>query len=237
METRGRSVKAALVEMVLIVAGVLIAFQADEWNDDRKAEAGAQAQLGALVADFQANQARLDTIMQLQDRVVAAQVALLNVVHGHNERPGADSLEVLISWSYQFFRLEPITGAYDALVSSGDVGRVNDSKLRADLAVFFGHIAKPYEDAALADLARHSLFEAIGATTDLLAVTRPSFRGEFPRSSQSPDFDRLFASNAFRTQLASVAFVERNQRGEFRRIYTQSEEILSRLERYLAGAS
>jgi hypothetical protein len=95
METRGRSVKAALVEMVLIVAGVLIAFQADEWNDDRKAEAGAQAQLGALVADFQANQARLDTIMQLQDRVVAAQVALLNVVHGHNERPGADSLEVL----------------------------------------------------------------------------------------------------------------------------------------------
>ena len=124
-----------------------------------------------------------------------------------------------------------------ALVSSGDLGRVRDSELRAELAAFFGHIARPYEDAALADLARSALFESIGATTDLLAVTRPSFRGEFPESSVQPDFDRLFGSSQYQTQQAGVAIVERNQRNEFRRIYAQSEDILERLQAYLAGAS
>ena len=233
----GRSIGNALGQVFLIVVGVLIAFQADEWNDDREADNRAQAQLVALAADFRANQARLDPIMRDQDRVVEAQVELLAVIHGHAPRPPADSLIVLISWGYQFFRFEPITGAYDALVSSGDLGRVRDSELRVELAAFFGHIARPYEDAALGDLARSALFESIGATTDLLAVTRPSFRGEFPESSVRPDFDRLFGSSQYQTQLAVVAIIERNQRNDFRRIYAQNGDILERLEAYLAGAS
>ena len=180
----------------------------------------------ALVADFQANQARLDTLMQSQDRVVAAHGrATQPSSTAHTSRPPAELASLFSpAGDTEFFRYEPITGAYDALVSSGDLGRVRDSELsyRGSWPPSSATSRGPTRTPSLGDLARSALWDVdrCDAPICLQSGWIRVFGATLPESSVQPDFDRLFASSRYQTQLAGVAIIERNQRNEFRQIYS-----------------
>jgi len=166
----------ALAEVVLITIGVLGALAVDSWWAERDAAERERVQLEALRVDMHDNLNRLNLLINDQIDLLSTQRQLLRVIHRIDPTPSTAEIGRLIYQSRRFFRLEPVTGAYDALVASGDLRLVGSGELRAALARFYGHVARGYEDEGLSTLYRIDFTRSIVEATDFLAVVPPDAR-------------------------------------------------------------
>ena len=74
----GKYFKYAIGEIVLVVIGILIALQINNWNEQRKERDKEQVLLHQLREDYQANLIQLEEKMATRDKIVTSAVALLN---------------------------------------------------------------------------------------------------------------------------------------------------------------
>jgi hypothetical protein len=178
-----------LGEFTVIVVGVLVALQLEAWRD-RSAEAGRESeQLSALHSDFMANRARYAATIDDQRRMLEHSEALLSVM-GRQAAVPPDSMGSLLGYgALSWYEVEPVTGAYDALIASGDIGLIQDAELRRELAEFFAELQAGFEDHEnlmdiLAEMQRRSApwivgiaperagFEYAAAPSDSIGVVR-----------------------------------------------------------------
>lgn len=227
--------KRLSVEATAIVASILLAFAIDALWDERELREQEIAQLHALHADFTENVKRLQRVIDRQEEFVASQERLLGIIHGHQDMPNEEALKKLVTESFMFSRLEEVLGAYQALVSSGDLRMIRDRKLRAAIAEFVGTLGDGYEDEKLGLQVRVRLLSEMSSSTDLLAVLQPSFRafGSLPDSAFDPDFKALLDNRAYRNHLALLTFIESGQLDFYRGLLASAETIVGIVEQNL----
>lgn len=226
----------AIGEIAIIIIGVLIAFQFEDWRGERELREQEIAQLYALQADFIENVNRLQSVIDRQEVVVSSQIRLLEVIHGHQDMPDEEVLKKLVTDSFMFFRLEEVLGAYQALVSSGDLRLIRDRRLRAAIAEFAGTLGDGYEDEELGLHTRVRLISEMSSSTELLAVLDPSFRATFgtlPDSGYDPDFNALLKNRAYRNHLTLLTFIESGQLDFYRGLLASAETIVGIVEQNL----
>ena len=225
----------AIGEIAIIIIGVLIAFQFEDWRGERELREQEIAQLYALHADFTENVNRLQSVIDQQEEVVVSQTRLLRIIHGNQERPNEGALQKLVTDSFMFFRLEAVLGAYQSLVSSGDLRLIRDQRLRAAIAEFAGTLGDGYEDEELGTQLRVRLISEMSSSTELLAVLEPGFRarGSLPDSSYGPDFDALLDNRAYRNHLTILTFIESGQLRFYRGLLESAETIVGIVEQHL----
>ena len=159
-----------LPEFVTIVVGVLVALQVESWRDAREASGRELEQLVGLRSDFAANRERYESTMLDQERMIRLSRALLIVIDQKESVP-SDSVALMFdSGATSWYEVEPVTGAYDALIASGDIGLLRDVELRRHLAEFYGDIAAGFEDH---DNLMDILFELERETAPQLFVLAP----------------------------------------------------------------
>lgn len=221
-------------EIVIIIVGVLIAFQFADWRVERESKEQELAQMAALQADFNENLRRLQNVLSLQEGLVASQKRLLGIIHGHEPRPDAETIKKLVTDSFRFFRLEAVMGADQSLVSSGDMRLLQDQDLRTSIAGFAGTLGDGYEDEGLGNQLRVRLFEEMTLSTDLLAVLEPGFRkeGSLPESSKDPDIEALLENRAYRNHLTVLAFTESGQLSFYQELNSKAQRIVENIEQY-----
>jgi hypothetical protein len=227
--------KRLSVEATAIVASILLAFAIDAWWDERELREQEIAQLYALHADFTENVKRLQGVIDQQEVVVASQTRLLGIIHGHQDMPNEEALKKLVTDSFMFFRLEEVLGAYQALVSSGDLRLIRDRKLRAAIAEFAGTLGDGFEDEELGLQLRVRLLSEMSSSTEILAVLEPSFRadGSLPDSAYDPDFNALLDNRAYRNHLTILTYVENGQLGFYRGLLASAKTIVGIVEQNL----
>ena len=143
----GMAVRLA-TEALVVILSILAAFQLEEWREGRAAFRVETAQLDAIRDDLLETRIRMDTVLTLQRRVVES-ARLLSLIHaGALPTPPADSVASLIGRAGSWWRLEPVTSAYEALVSSGDVMRLSSRALLGELASFYSDLNIEFEDQA-----------------------------------------------------------------------------------------
>jgi len=234
-DANGIQWKRLSVETTAIVASILLAFAIDAVWDERELREQEIAQLHALHADFTENAKRLQSVIDRQEVVVASQTRLLGIIHGHQDMPNEEALKKLVTDSFMFFRLEVVLGAYQALVSSGDLRLIRDRKLRAAIAEFAGTLGDGYEDETLGLQVRVRLLSEMSSSTDFLAVLEPSFRadGSLPDSAYDPDFKSLLDNRAYRNHLALLTYLEDGQLDFYRGLLASAETIVGIVEQNL----
>ena len=222
-------------EIAIIIIGVLIAFQFEEWRGERELREQEIAQLYALHADFTENVKRLQGVIDRQEVVVASQTQLLGIIHGHQDMPNEEALKNLVTDSFMFFRLEEVLGAYQALISSGDLRLIQDRGLRAAIAEFAGTLGDGYEDEELGLRLRVRLISEMSSSTEVLAVLKPSFRagGSLPDSAYDPDFNALLANRAYRNHLTILTYIEAGQLDFYRGLLASAKTIVGIVEQNL----
>ena len=136
----------AVGELLLIVVGILIAFQLEEWRAARQLAAEEAQVLQSIDADLERTLARIDTVRGFQGRTIEAKRALLRIAVGEEPLPAHDSLAVLVTWAGTWWRLEPVMETYDALVGAGELHLVRDRELRGELAALASDLAFGFED-------------------------------------------------------------------------------------------
>ena len=137
----------AVGEIVLVMVGILLALQVNNWNEERKDYSTEKELLGALKTDFLETKARLNETIKLQNEVVLYSRHLLILFETNNLLEKKDSIAEFVTYgALSWWRAEPVTGTFDAMVSTGDIGLLKNKKLRRYLAEFNAEIKSGFED-------------------------------------------------------------------------------------------
>ena len=133
-------------EVLLVVVGILIAFQFEDWRAARQVAQEEERVLRSIDADLEQTLARIDDVRGFQSRALEAKWTLVSMALGEQTAATADSLATLVTWAGTWWRLEPVTETYDALVGAGELDLIQDRELRGELAALASDLDFGYED-------------------------------------------------------------------------------------------
>ncbi|MDG5491778.1 DUF6090 family protein [Psychroserpens sp. SPM9] len=122
--------KYAVGEIILVVIGILIALQINNWNENRKLNLQEQTALNNIHRDFLKNKAILEDVKTSTELIMKHGVQILNHT-GSKTKP--DSEDIFNSWLNELYNSTPYypqNGFLDDLLSSGKLSIFKNAELR-----------------------------------------------------------------------------------------------------------
>ena len=128
--------KYAIGEIVLVVIGILIALQINNWNQDRQQRQKEKKILMELKRDLVSNDSILLNEINLQ-LTVASEITT-TIEHLKNKKPFNDTISSYLNRIAWIERIEFVSSAYESLKSIG-IDIITSDNVRADIAYLFGN--------------------------------------------------------------------------------------------------
>jgi len=230
-----RYFKYAFGEIILVVIGILIALKINTWNENRKAINEESKILTALQNDFKVSKIRIEDASSIQKRVLDYSKALIEIYENKNDKTyeyfdkHLDSLDFLIGYGTSFYRAEPVTGAYKALISAGKVDLIKNENLRHLLAQFAADLESGFEDH---DIAMDLLIILTNEASEfLLKITSNKHRTHLNLNPRKQDTlmvsKKFFNNDSYFGNLYYKLILEKNRYDRQQSMLKQSDSILS----------
>lgn len=125
------------IEFVLVVLGVLLAFQINEYANGREAANEREAATERLLREAEESVAYLRQAVVNQQQLVAdLNFALARVQVGQWEAAEEPRMTIGLSRAKNAPPLVPPSSVYDDLVASGALGKIGNAQLRSDIAKY-----------------------------------------------------------------------------------------------------
>jgi hypothetical protein len=220
-------------EILVLVAGILIAFGLESWRDGRVERSEVRAELLSVRAELEENLPIIDGYIEWHERSLAATENMLELL-----APGRD-VEVPDStvWGVGFTpSYDPRRGALDALISSGRLALVEDPELRRALAAHGGALqdARDEETRARAyvDLQLGAVLSRSGDTARPQSVNwrDPGVPEEFRSRATRIAYSQELENHLARRRLFAILSIEslRGVRASVIDVTDQIGDLLSR---------
>ena len=147
MET-GKSTKYfkyALGEIVLVVIGILIALQINNWNEGRKDRIKERAYLVRLKEDLVSDKKAIELNKEFYHDVFNAGTLVLSHAEGDNNS-SATNWDILTSYFHasQIWPMLMVSSTYEELKSSGELSLIQNVTLRNRLPFYHGNGLRRY---------------------------------------------------------------------------------------------
>lgn len=137
----------AIGEIILVVIGILIALQINNWNEKQKEEKSELLILKTLQKDFIENKKMYSEIVDKQQFVIDNCKSLIKCFENKVVEYKRDSIGTFIYYgAFNYYGAEPILGSYEALIGSGDLKILINETLKSNLALFSSEINQGFED-------------------------------------------------------------------------------------------
>ena len=228
----GRYMRYAVGEIVLVVIGILIALQINNWNEERKRAKQEKNILLALKSDFIESKLRLNQTIIVQKKCIRQSITLISIYEGKVPYPNTDSIKTYLQYgAFSWYRAEIVTGAYDALLNAGDSELIKNQDLVRLLAEYFSILNSGFEDQETSMNLLNNM--QIAAAPALLTLSVSNWReriGLDPVSDAGKEgqaLKHLFEQDAFFSYLYHKTVIE-----ELR--LTIQEDLLSRMSEILS---
>lgn len=224
----------AIGEIVLVVIGILIALQINTWNENRKASNEEIKILTALKSDFKVSKDRIEETIKIQSKVMNYSQILIKIYEKQNKNEfqyfdtHLDSLDNLISYGTSWYRAEPVTGAYNSLISAGKIDLLKNEELRHLLAQFIADFESGFEDQ---DTSMH-LLNMLHNEIDhfILKIANNKFRRRYNYNSRKIDSlkisESLFLNDSFFGNLYLKSVLENNRLNRQKQMLEKTNTIL-----------
>ena len=121
----------AIGEIILVVIGILIALQINNWNEDKQEKRQELKQLKALRLEFEKNIITFDSIMLHHTENEHATIELMNAKNKNYTLETLDSLFLKSIYNYNF---DPSRGIYNSLINSGQIELISNELLKYKIA-------------------------------------------------------------------------------------------------------
>jgi hypothetical protein len=186
----------AVGEIALVVVGILIALQINNWHENRKNIAKKEMQLKALQVEFTSNLTQLNEVISYDDLVLKTTKKLLRLNPENSIEMASDSLRHWLQYSSYRWTFNPINGALRSAISSGDIHLIQSDSLVDMLFGWqdFAADAKEEEERCVAAvIASQPIIEKYIRKVDYKSVHFPELgKSRFPTDYQSLLRDPLF---------------------------------------------
>jgi len=145
-----------ILELVVIVIGLFLAFQLDRWYESQRSKSDLQAHLGSLTEDFTENETRLITAISEGRLEMEAALTLRAEIRKDTPDLTVAELNQLTSQTSLLPTFNAVDLAYRNLISDTTLADLPSSELKKELAEFY---------------AAHELTKLIQNTQELQYVT------------------------------------------------------------------
>ncbi|PWL39929.1 hypothetical protein DKG77_03625 [Flagellimonas aquimarina] len=219
-----------LGEVVLVVIGILIALQINNWNEARKQSIKEEGLLVALVEDFEENKIRIEEAISKEKDMIEMSKSLIGAMQSDQKDVNTDSIRFWVaSGAKSWWKAQFVTGTYDAMVSSGKIEILESDDLKRILSQFAADIDSGFEDH---EESMSYLVEMNRISADVApAVLHDIQREELGVSASSKDFDasvkKLIGNNAYLGLLISKTWLETLRVGYQEKLLVYIDEILT----------
>ena len=134
----------AIGEVMLVVVGILLALQINNWNEKRKAQIIENEYLLALQNEFEANKDELDHFVKLNLELIESAKDLLKLTGPNNTSNTTEEKvnSLLIDLIKASVEYEPSPGILEDLISSGNLNNLSNRTLRKQLSDWKATLAK-----------------------------------------------------------------------------------------------
>jgi len=133
--------KYAIGEIVLVVIGILIALQINNWNESRLDRIQETAILKQLRTEFKSNLKQLDEKIGIRNYMMAAAIKLLNYIDEPDKR-NVDSIDTQIAKTVPYTTFDPII---NDLATSGSLRLIRNDSLKQLLSFWTSEIIQVTE--------------------------------------------------------------------------------------------
>ncbi|EDP71546.1 hypothetical protein FBALC1_03642 [Flavobacteriales bacterium ALC-1] len=152
METgkTGKYFKYAIGEIILVVIGILIALQINNWNENRINSNKETAILANIHKEFKQNQKQLDSVVfsHRRSHSNSAKIIKLFPITTKPKPAVLDSLSYQLFWSYGGVTFNPSQTSINALASTSSFDIIKNKTLR-DLLISWNDLITDYQEEEL----------------------------------------------------------------------------------------
>ncbi|MGB5402513.1 DUF6090 family protein [Robiginitalea sp.] len=131
----------AIGEILLVVIGILIALQIDNWNEERKVKIEEQILLNQLREDYQTNLDQLDSKIEIRTLLINSSKKLLT----YFDDPDAANKDSLVLWMGNLGLTLTFDPIENDLVASGKINIIQNQKLKTLLTKWTTNVVQVQE--------------------------------------------------------------------------------------------
>ena len=124
----------AIGEIILVVIGILIALQINNWNEYRKERNREQTILKSLQTDFKTNIINVNNAYNNFLEAYEASANLLEIISTDDIINGSEVEQLLDDIVNKTMSLDIITGSIDEMLNTGSINLIRDENLRKQLS-------------------------------------------------------------------------------------------------------
>ncbi len=121
--------KYALGEFILVVLGILVALQINNWNERRKGEEQRLVLIANLKADMQENLGFVQQMIKRGEESKESLATFLKSARGDSSQVPVNELGALLELGSRPFRFELNLPSYEVAVSTGSLGLIESTEL------------------------------------------------------------------------------------------------------------
>ena len=202
-----------LIEVLVVVVGIIIGLQVDDWNEARKESARETVYLQRLLADTEEMITQHEAHVERAHSWIEAVLVSLQALRSCSLKPEAEKAFELTLLNHQGLeRLVVVRASYDEMVASGALARIDDLKLKNKISGVFSQavIAQDFIAYFTNDLGRASdiIWRHVSfaikadATSDMNELS--SWKSENYTQSVTYDFDELCRNPTFKNAIVEV---------------------------------
>ena len=128
---------AVILELVVVVFGLFLAFQIDRWYESQRDQSDMQAHLASLAEDFAENETRLNLAISEGKREMESAITLRAEMRKDTPDLSVAELNLLISQTTLLPTFNVVDLAYRNLISDSTLADLPSSDLKKELAEFY----------------------------------------------------------------------------------------------------
>ena len=229
----------AIGEIILVVIGILIALQISNWSENKKRKAEEEKFLTALIEDFKENKVRIEEAIDKETDMIQMSRSLIRAMETRQKEVNHDSIRFWVtSGAKSWWQAQFVMGTYDAMVSSGKIGILQNDDLKSVLSQFNADINSGFEDH---EESITYLVEMNKISADIAPfLIHPIQRSELNLSPINEEFNasitKLIENDAYLGLLISKTWLETTRVDYQRKLKSYIENILALCEAELNKA-
>jgi hypothetical protein len=129
--------KYALGEIVLVVIGILIALQINNWNENRKASNLEQAYYCLLLEDIEQDKEQIKSLIEINEKRIQHSNEAIAIIQSKNIDLNVFGEKVNLSRRDGVQSFIPNSSTYEDIKSSGNINTLRDNNIRKSLNQYY----------------------------------------------------------------------------------------------------
>ena len=196
----------AIGEIVLVVIGILIALQINNWNELRKIRLAEQEILQNLKSELLINKENLEIIHQKHTSVYNDGDYLLKLFYTDISNISVKKLDTILGNFETGWSFEPRDGYIKSLISTGKIDYLQNEEIKAFITAFESHVIDATQDFVYIQKQLHerlwpSIDGKINASNRFLTQeTNPNF----PKGSYESDYQWFFSNREMEDVISNI---------------------------------